>query len=99
MYIYSLFIITPMKFSLLLALLLLMVLFACKNRKNAGMSKTTHKDSTTVAVAKGAFDGIEFARKMDVACGMPLTAGIHDTAHYKGKIYGFCCKECKNDFL
>lgn len=35
----------------------------------------------------------------DLTCGMPLTAGVMDTAHYKGKLYGFCSKECKNEFL
>jgi YHS domain-containing protein len=30
---------------------------------------------------------------------MPLSAGVADTAHYKGKIYGFCSAECKADFL
>lgn len=37
--------------------------------------------------------------KKDPSCGMPLTAGLEDTAHYKGKVYGFCSKECKNEFL
>jgi len=37
--------------------------------------------------------------KKDFVCGMPVTAGIGDTAHYKGKVYGFCSKECKDDFL
>jgi YHS domain-containing protein len=29
---------------------------------------------------------------------MPASAGIADTAHYKGKVYGFCSKECKDEF-
>ncbi len=37
--------------------------------------------------------------KKDFACGMPVTAGIEDTCHYKGKVYGFCAKECKDEFL
>ena len=36
--------------------------------------------------------------KKDPSCGMPLTAGIGDTAHYKNKVYGFCSKECKAEF-
>ncbi len=37
--------------------------------------------------------------KKDPACGMPLTAGLEDTTRYKGKLYGFCSKECKEEFL
>src|ERR1700732_2621741 len=37
--------------------------------------------------------------KKDPSCGMPLTAGIHDTVHYNGKVYGFCSDECKQIFL
>lgn len=48
---------------------------------------------------KNKFPAIKFDAKKDLACGMPLAAGIEDTAHYKGKVYGFCSKECKDDFL
>ncbi len=37
--------------------------------------------------------------KKDIVCGMPVTAGIADTSHYRGKAYGFCSKECKDEFL
>lgn len=37
--------------------------------------------------------------KRDFICGMPVSAGIADTAHYKGKVYGFCATECKDEFL
>ncbi|ANI88563.1 hypothetical protein A9P82_04190 [Arachidicoccus ginsenosidimutans] len=37
--------------------------------------------------------------KKDFVCRMPLTAGIGDTVHYKGKVYGFCSKGCKESFL
>ena len=36
--------------------------------------------------------------KTDFICGMPTTAGISDTAHYKGDAYGFCSAECKAEF-
>jgi len=88
-----------MKFNSLFALLLLMVLFACKSRNEAKAIETTHKDSTTVTTAEQNFTGINFASKMDLACGMLLTEGIKDTAHYNGKVYGFCSEECKKEFL
>jgi YHS domain-containing protein len=36
--------------------------------------------------------------KKDPTCGMPVTAGISDTAHYENKVLGFCSPECKNEF-
>ncbi|OQP52794.1 hypothetical protein A4H97_24140 [Niastella yeongjuensis] len=87
-----------MKLNLLFALFLSTVLFACKNSgSNTDTVETTHKDSVA-AVPKQPFEGVEFASKKDVACGMMLTAGVTDTAHYNGKVYGFCSKECKADF-
>ncbi len=37
--------------------------------------------------------------KTDFACGMPVSAGIKDTAQFEGKAYGFCSSECKTEFL
>ena len=37
--------------------------------------------------------------KKDPNCGMPVTAGIEDTVHYNGKVYGFCSEQCKAAFL
>jgi len=45
------------------------------------------------------FTGVNFESKKDLVCGMPVTAGISDSAHYKGKIYGFCAVECKDEFV
>ncbi|MBO9201941.1 MULTISPECIES: YHS domain-containing protein [Niastella] len=83
----------------LFAALLLMVLFSCNNNEHANAVDTTQKDSVTVITRNQGFDGIEYASKMDLACGMMLSAGIQDTTLYKGKIYGFCSKDCKSDFL
>lgn len=37
--------------------------------------------------------------KKDPTCGMPVTAGISDTANYDNHVIGFCSTECKNEFL
>lgn len=40
------------------------------------------------------------ASNKDIICGMPIEAGqIADTSDYQGKIYGFCSKECKAEFV
>lgn len=42
---------------------------------------------------------LKFDYAKDPACGMPLKAGLEDSTEYKGKLYGFCSKECKESFL
>jgi YHS domain-containing protein len=37
--------------------------------------------------------------KKDPTCGMPVTAGISDTAQYDNKVFGFCSAGCKEEFL
>lgn len=44
------------------------------------------------------FEHMLVDNKKDPSCGMPVTAGISDTAHYKDKVLGFCSKECKESF-
>jgi putative intracellular protease/amidase/YHS domain-containing protein len=44
------------------------------------------------------YKNMKFDNIKDLYCGMPLKAGVGDTAHYKGKVYGFCSKECKDEF-
>lgn len=35
----------------------------------------------------------------DPFCGMPVSGGMEDTIHWKGKVIGFCSKECMDGFL
>jgi YHS domain-containing protein len=61
-----------------------------QNKENQeGKIKDTHPGYTPEMVVN----------KKDFICGMPVKAGIEDTAHINGKAYGFCSKECKNEFL
>ncbi len=73
--------------------------FSCKNntQQHGKPAEVVKKDSTAVKEAKR-FEGIVFDSKKDLVCGMPVRAGIEDTAHYKGKVYGFCATECKDEF-
>lgn len=45
------------------------------------------------------FSRVTFASRRDTTCRMPLSAGIADTAIVEGKVYGFCSKECKDEFV
>ncbi|MFN8286830.1 MAG: YHS domain-containing protein [Chitinophagales bacterium] len=42
----------------------------------------------------------QLSSDVDHVCGMSITDdGINDTASYDGKLYGFCSKECKDEFV
>lgn len=83
-------------------------LASCHNNTSAD-SSAARKDSSMDHAAMNMADSslkdhtalksLAFDYKKDPACGMPLTAGLEDTTTYKGKLYGFCSKECKNEFL
>ena len=75
------------------------LLAACTSHSQKENVVESTKDTTSIAAPANLYKNIAFASKKDLNCGMPLSAGIGDTAHYKGKIYGFCSKECKDDFL
>jgi YHS domain-containing protein len=87
-------------------LIVVVALFAtaCNNtNKNTGTNKISISDSS-VNMAKpkdslAVYTAEMLDSKKDLVCGMPASAGIADTAHYKGKVYGFCSKECKDEFV
>lgn len=56
-------------------------------------------DSNSTVETKDIFKEMKFDNTRDFICNMPVTAGVSDTANYKGKVYGFCAKECKEEFL
>jgi YHS domain-containing protein len=67
----------------------------------SGESKTEPSVKDTTAMEKDTthlFEHLLVNNKKDPTCGMPVTAGISDTAHYKELVLGFCSKECKEEF-
>jgi len=58
----------------------------------------TKADSSMELKPANRFESVIFASQKDTICGMPLTAGVEDTMHVDGKIYGFCAPECKEEF-
>jgi YHS domain-containing protein len=67
---------------------------ACNNDPKAAVSSQAIQKTDSVKFTLAMVDN-----KKDPSCGMPLTAGIGDTVHYNGKVYGFCSDECKQIFL
>ena len=80
-------------------LVISILLAACSSHSQKETSVENVKIIDSVEVPANNFANVTFASKKDLNCGMPLSAGVEDTAHYKGKIYGFCSEECKDDFL
>ncbi len=69
-----------------------------------GSNVTDAKTDTSTAMKQDTstektYDMALVNNKKDPSCGMPVTAGIADTAHYKNNVLGFCSTECKNEFL
>jgi YHS domain-containing protein len=88
-----------------LSVLVTFALFACNDSKNSDKKPATSEEKKEESHAMEMksetkdFSGIQFASQKDTICGMPLTAGVSDTAVVDGKIYGFCSPECKDSFL
>ena len=78
-----------------------LLLTACGSQQTK--KATEIKDSATAMSADSAssktFAASEVDNKKDPTCGMPVTAGLGDTAHYENHVIGFCSTECKNEFL
>ena len=69
-------------------------LIACGNETNNQASTATAIDTiaamTIDTASEKKYDVKILDNKKDPTCGMPVTAGVSDTAHYKNKLIGFC---------
>ena len=77
------------------------VLFSCgtSNEKANAASADTNQVATMDTTTEKRYAVSLVNNKKDPTCGMPVTAGISDTAHYEKNVLGFCSVECKNEFL
>jgi YHS domain-containing protein len=85
-------------------IILCFVFVACHQNPKSEESDATSSAVTDSMVTKSDSSKPKFTaamvdNKKDPNCGMPVTAGIADTVHYKGKVYGFCSDECRDAFL
>lgn len=72
---------------------------ACQQPSDKRVTNDTAITAKQFQKPDNKFAGIQFASKKDTSCGMPLSAGLEDTVQLNGKVYGFCSKECKADFV
>jgi YHS domain-containing protein len=82
---------------LAIGLISMISLVSACNQKPQTEKPAEEIKNTAAVKAKFTRDMVD--NKKDPSCGMPLTAGIEDTVHYEGKVYGFCSDECKQQFL
>ncbi len=69
--------------------------FSCNTKET-----NTVKEPTTVLVPDNPLNKLKYDNKIDFYCKMDIAKfGVSDTLHYKGKLYGFCSKMCKHEFL
>jgi len=78
--------------------IILLLSIACQHDKPAETKATSVKTDSVIAKSSPYTLDMVVNQK-DLACYMPLKEGIGDTVHYHGKVYGFCSKECKKEFL
>ncbi len=65
---------------------------------NAKQPVTNFSNHTTAA-ADTSIKKINLASKKDPVCGMSVEHRYADTATHNNKVYGFCSKMCKSDFV
>ena len=76
----------------------IVVIASCNQSKLQPEQKPIpHQEQVAASTIK--VDLKTFASLNDTTCGMPLSAGIADTATVDGKLYGFCSSSCKEAFL
>jgi YHS domain-containing protein len=84
-----------------------LIVLGFSNCKNNSVNNATTNTATQSVASEETADSIRHAQMKkltianedDPACGMPLLRGFDDTATYKGKLIGFCSKECKDNFM
>ncbi len=86
---------------LFLVFVIMVSIQSCKQQSKVDSVAETPKtviDSSYIP-ENNRYQDVVFDSKKDLVCGMPTSAGVSDTLHYKDKLYGFCSKECKAEFV
>jgi YHS domain-containing protein len=88
-----------MKYQYVLIISGLLICISCKQKEKQANPILNEVAVMDTSGRENTFKKIKFDNKKDFVCGMPISAGVTDTITYKGKLYGFCAKECKEEFL
>jgi len=77
---------------------LLMALFVLSSCKKETVKEEVKK--TSFVKPSNPLNTLKYDNKVDFYCQMDIAKyGVSDTVTYKGKLYGFCSKMCKDEFL
>lgn len=77
-------------------ILFIAIAFSCNKKETPVAIKQTE----SLIDSKNPLNKLKYDNKIDFYCKMDITKyGVSDTTHYKGKLYGFCAKMCKDEFL
>jgi len=74
------------------------VIASCNNTEAPKQEVTDTTAQKNMEAAAASFPVSMVNNKKDPTCGMLVTYGISDTAHYKDKVIGFCSSGCKDEF-
>jgi YHS domain-containing protein len=68
--------------------------FSC-SRQNKAQENTQSNAEKKITISLS-----QLATNTDLSCGMKFTSAseVGDTMTYNGKLYGFCSKECRDNF-
>jgi YHS domain-containing protein len=76
-------------------LMALLILSSCKKEEVKKEVKETSFEKP-----KNPLNDLKYENKIDFYCQMDIEKfGVSDTVTYKGKLYGFCSKMCKDEFI
>lgn len=76
---------------------LVFVMTSCGTESGSGAQ--SYSDSSAMQESSAPLYDVTLVNNTkDPVCGMPVTAGISDTVHYKNDVLGFCSAECKAEF-
>lgn len=70
-------------------------ILTCHNNYQSSVKINVEKADSASVISMTCFKDLIFDSPKDLSFGMPLTAGVGDMSQYKGKLYGFCSKKCK----
>ena len=96
----------PMKQLITISRFWMMVLLFGGMLLNTGCESTPseatrpEKDTTMKGTSAASSYSVDMlSNQKDPSCGMPVSAGVSDTAHYNKYVLGFCSSECKAEFM
>lgn len=88
---------TPQRIACI-SLIFSVIVFGIGCQSKPAATEATNKD-TAMSTANTTMISIDsLSNQKDPSCGMPVSAGVSDTAHYNGYVLGFCSSECKAEF-